>query len=590
MAFVHYTLHFSCLLSYPILTPNSDHLSPQDSQDYRSSEVPTISSYYSQASPDRSNYESTAPAHSGFVDISPPSSPEPEGQPQRGPDQPRRFRSMRDVSPVDEHRAAGARSNIPVLRKAPSTIRDGVPVSTQKFWGGKVTPNSKVRWDPHSGEPTASTVGKPGQVNPLTFAKDALSPPSDQMPLGYHVSISGGPADVPRKKNTTPPERTRRAPTIDTTARVPEPWSRASGRVEIVKPFKDVQRTKEPLQFQKQTQPKSIPVSVQNASNSLAASITHGPRAADTELVAEDRDDLGLFDTPVNPIKPIVPLKVGRKSPPSTLTSPTSLNNPYSFASPITPTNKQPLPIPALNENGELITAAPGRSFSTPPSNKTVRRSVEGTPGSTASQDQGPSASRFSWTTYNTSTTYQRSPPASPPPPLPVSRVPAEPLSVASSILNRRRPLPASDKVPTRKPVSTATMSTQWSPPSPRPDSTFSTLTSNTQKALPRPPTEVSAIDHIDTLEAQMEDLRIRRSNVFRLLNDLNNMAPPNPLITDFKRMRLVERRKKEFEEEMAEIRREEHDVGLRLHRAYRKRENADPGSESAIWVRRVTR
>ena len=87
-----------------------------------------------------------------------------------------------------------------------------------------------------------------------------------------------------------------------------------------------------------------------------------------------------------------------------------------------------------------------------------------------------------------------------------------------------------------------------------------------------------------------MEDLRIRRSNVHRLLQDLYNMAPPNPLITDFRRMRLVDKRKKEFEDELAEIKAEEHDVGLRLHRAYRKRERADPGSESAIWVRRVTR
>lgn len=68
-------------------------------------------------------------------------------------------------------------------------------------------------------------------------------------------------------------------------------------------------------------------------------------------------------------------------------------------------------------------------------------------------------------------------------------------------------------------------------------------------------------------------------------------MAPPNPLITDFRRMRLVEKRKKDFEDELAEIRREEHDIGLKLHRAWRKRERADPnGSESAIWIRRVTR
>jgi len=54
--------------------------------------------------------------------------------------------------------------------------------------------------------------------------------------------------------------------------------------------------------------------------------------------------------------------------------------------------------------------------------------------------------------------------------------------------------------------------------------------------------------------------------------------------------MRLVDQRKKDFEDELAEIRREEHAIGLKLHRAWRKRERDDPGSESALWVRRVTR
>ncbi|KAF2788251.1 hypothetical protein K505DRAFT_255944 [Melanomma pulvis-pyrius CBS 109.77] len=573
---------------------NSNSLSPHDPRDYRASDVPTVSSYYSQPSPEmRSNFEgSAAPTHSGFVDVSPPSSPEPDQQRQEArPDQPRRFRSMRDVSPVDENRGqrAGAprQSNIPVLRKAPPGIREEVPGSTQKFWGGKVAPNSKVRWDEYSGEPTSSTVGKPGQVSPLTYAKDALSPPSDRPPMGYHVSVSG-PHDV-QKKNAPLPDRTGRSPTGDrnATAKPAQPWDRASGRAEIVKPFKDT-RSRQPLNFQRQTEPKTVPGSDKNVSSSLAATVKRAPVAADTVPVAEDRNDLGDFDSHEEPIKPIVPLKVGRNSPPRSLASPTSPHNPgnqdfYSYPSPITPTNKQPSPLAGTYEQGES-NARSANKHSTPPNTKVVRKSIEGTPGSTASKDNG-LASRFSWTTYNTSTTYQQSPPPSPPPPLPVSRAPVEPLSAASSILNRRRPLPASDKVPTRKPVSSATMS--YDPPSPRPDSTFST---NTQKALPRPPTEISAADHVDTLEAQMDDLRIRRSNVFRLLQDLNNMAPPNPLITDFKRMRLVDRRKKEFEDELAEIRREEHDVGLKLHRAYRKRENADPGSESAIWIRRVTR
>ena len=61
-------------------------------------------------------------------------------------------------------------------------------------------------------------------------------------------------------------------------------------------------------------------------------------------------------------------------------------------------------------------------------------------------------------------------------------------------------------------------------------------------------------------------------------------------LITDFKRARLVEARKRGFEDELSEIKREEHDVGLKLHRAWKKREREDPGwAGSAIWVRRVT-
>jgi hypothetical protein len=124
-------------------------------------------------------------------------------------------------------------------------------------------------------------------------------------------------------------------------------------------------------------------------------------------------------------------------------------------------------------------------------------------------------------------------------------------------------------------------------PTSPYASSTFS---NSSKKALPHPPSALSAIDHIAYLESQQEDLRIRRNNVYRLLKDLNNAAPTNPLVTDFKKARVAEERKKAFQEELDEIRAEEHDVGLKLHRAWKKREREDPNSNgSALWVRRVT-
>jgi hypothetical protein len=50
-----------------------------------------------------------------------------------------------------------------------------------------------------------------------------------------------------------------------------------------------------------------------------------------------------------------------------------------------------------------------------------------------------------------------------------------------------------------------------------------------------------------------------------------------------------VEQRKKGYQEELDSIKSEEHDVGLKLHRAWKKREREEGGSGSALWVRRVT-
>jgi hypothetical protein len=349
------------------------------------------------------------------------------------------------------------------------------------------------------------------------------------------------------------------------------------GRSEIAKPIKD-QPSDKPLKVPRKSEPVKASGYGKGVSNSLALSSKPEP---DTGSVANTEAQNSMHE---DAIKPIVPLKVVGTSPSRGLASPTSPHNPanpnpYSYPSPITPTNKQPLTSNTGGNRGassEAVLPEPG----TP---KARKASIEGTPASTDSKGNG-TTSRFSWTTYNTSTTYQHSPPPSPPPPIPTSQTPA---SAAASILNRKRPVAVADKIPSRKPVASiasghATIMSSG-PPSPRPDSTYST---STQKALPRPPMELTAADHVEVLESQMEDLRIRRNNVYRLLNDLNHKIPSNPMITDFKRMRLVDQRKKDYAEELAEIKREEHDVGLKLHRAWRKR---DDQSESALWVRRVT-
>ena len=581
-------------------------LSPLDPPNYRASEVPTASSVYSRPSHDLP-----------YEDVSPPSSPEPEQHLSTEASQPRRFRSMRDVSPMDENRGKNmdaARSNIPVLRKAPPTIQTGETQPPQKFWGGKVAPEGKVRWDEYSGEP--NSAGRAGSISPGTYAKGVA--PSARMPMGYQVSVSG-----PEKRNVSLGERVGRfgvrPPPVETAKH--EPWSRATGRSQIAPPLKYQPATK-PLQLPRKQLSPNTPSPTGRTADTYrthhqgrnftappATSINRDTVGADTGFVADRSPNLDTHD---DPIKPTVPLKVGKNSPRSAIVSPVSPTHPTGLGiqTPITPIHPQRRQSPDTIIHEQAFTKEipiPER-IATPPQDPVV--STQQTPDKLTREP----TSRFSWTTYNSSTTYQHSPPPSPPqPPLPTitpprPRVVTEPISAASaasSILSRRRPVPQADRTPehvlpsppkslgpetpgTAK-ITTMPSPTAYSPCSPSAASTFSTNT-GTSKALPAPPTSLSAADHIAVLESQIEDLRIRRNNVYRLLNDLNNAAPPNPLITDFKRARLVEARKRGFEDELSEIKREEHDVGLKLHRAWKKREREDPGwAGSAIWVRRVT-
>lgn len=104
--------------------------------------------------------------------------------------------------------------------------------------------------------------------------------------------------------------------------------------------------------------------------------------------------------------------------------------------------------------------------------------------------------------------------------------------------------------------------------------------------------TKDAPVDHVELLRSQMEDLAHRRNNVQRALQHLTKAGEGNrnPMVTDWKTAREGERRIERLRDELAEINREDHELGLKLHRAYKRRER-EGGHEgtSALWVRRVT-
>jgi hypothetical protein len=217
--------------------------------------------------------------------------------------------------------------------------------------------------------------------------------------------------------------------------------------------------------------------------------------------------------------------------------------------------------------------------------------------------------SRFSWTTQATNTTYQHSEPPSPPPPLPA--LPALP---SSSIMNRSRPVPSRNYSPgpespvistppaptLRKPLGgdyarPARTSSRLLPGGlASPASFISQASSVTSggggKALPPVPGALNAADHVATLQARLDDLATQRGNVERVLRDLTDPAACNPLVSNFRVEREREKRVAALRDELNEIGLLEHDVGLRMHRAQRRKEREE-GYEgfTTLWVRRVT-
>lgn len=266
------------------------------------------------------------------------------------------------------------------------------------------------------------------------------------------------------------------------------------------------------------------------------------------------------------------------------------------------PSNATPSGIRVVDTEGETSPASVRES--TPIADETIkpdpadrrsipRKSIDTTYARQSSRENPDS--RFSWTTYNTDTTYQQSPPSSPLPPMPA--LPVQPVSAAPanpySIMNRSRPVPSSGSSPSPAPSPTIDTARKPVPSStydaPRHSPTSSLAPSTASKALPRTPQESSASDLVAALQAQLDDLFTQRSNVQKVIRDFLDTQPQNPLVSDLKARREAERKLENLKDDLAEITRLEHEVGLRLHRAYKKREKADGATPTALWIRRVT-
>jgi hypothetical protein len=164
----------------------------------------------------------------------------------------------------------------------------------------------------------------------------------------------------------------------------------------------------------------------------------------------------------------------------------------------------------------------------------------------------------------------------------------AEPIVISVkpfSTLDRKQKASTSDpatQAPQRRQTSSVDMSDG------RPMSVMST-----SKALPPAPPELhSAHDRVGNLNARLDSLAHRRNNINRSIKQMTELMPNDNLMASAQvlRKREVERMKVEgLREELAEVQQEEYELGLKLHRAYKRLDREAEFEPTGLWVRRVT-
>ena len=467
------------------------------------------------------------------------------------------------------------RSNIP-RRKVPGSHNTSDPMAETK---------PVTRWDNWSGEPSAS--GKPAAVRPGAQPLEQQYPQLKERTRQILADLKNKNAPTKQNMNQTAAADPLDHPTYR------EPWRGASGRTALVEPVKNTPAARlEPLKIPERS-----------ARREIAAT-----RSAPIQESSVEREDVPLsapdkFSGPtIRPVasedslKPVAPLKVGNKTPrilsPTTIENESQLHSPFQSPQPssqmLTPTMKTTLSgpeSPTLGADTDYVQTptqihpihTPQRQHESADINTQLPRDPK---------------SRFSWTTYTTTAAND-----SPRSALNASQDDS-PVYASPPLASRKRPLAShtsplpgmqlfsnldatvsNASIPLRKPVGTDRMR-----------SASALSSASMTKELPQCPPEMEAADKIALLDARMDDLARRKRNLNKIISELHESVRRNLITYDHRKRKEMEKMITNMNLEMAEVGQEEHEVGIQLHRAQKKRDREDNYEQpTGLWIKRVT-
>lgn len=138
------------------------------------------------------------------------------------------------------------------------------------------------------------------------------------------------------------------------------------------------------------------------------------------------------------------------------------------------------------------------------------------------------------------------------------------------AIMSRRRPIPnamPSSRKPVRKPTPAETPQDTEQPPA----------------EIPKDP-----LARVQMMETKRDELQRRRIGLETVIKELTRVIQPTS-IADIAAKKEVKRTVASMENEIAEIKREEHDLGMKISRAWRRLDENSNGDGSNLWIKRVT-
>ncbi|KAI9883778.1 MAG: U4/U6 small nuclear ribonucleoprotein prp4 [Watsoniomyces obsoletus] len=299
-------------------------------------------------------------------------------------------------------------------------------------------------------------------------------------------------------------------------------------------------------------------------------------------------------------IKPTLPLKVGRNSP-ARVVSPTAATTQM----PTPPSSGRRSPGFRIGHD-KPFTPMGGRVVSSGRPLDPVRATSAGASPLGYTPDVTPATattrhpiyehepvSRFSDSTLATTAITFDTPPITPDPNM--SFLAGSGFNTSSQD-HRQQPssptLPTSNKpkAVARKPISSRMSGTSHiSQMTPTYPASVAPSIASTAKNLPPSPEETESSDLITTLQAKLDNLQHRRTNLQRITTDMEKHLSPSANVD--KAMRdSMKNTVEQWKAELDEIVRQQHEIGLRLHRAWRRREREECLDEpTGLWVRRIT-